>query len=119
MTSFALKVTALLLIFLGESFAIYAEIRGAHTFSIMNESFLSVFVKMFPMFVLGAACLISGYILGYRAFQNIWIVSVISVTSILLVEPTLSYLIFHQFPTRGAWIGLACGVMGLGTALFL
>lgn len=113
------KLLALTLIFLGEICLVYAEIVGAHEHGIGTQTFLSVFIKMFPITIIGGGLLIAGYITGYRAFQNIWIVSVISITSILLEEPLISWITFHQLPTRGGWLGLAFGVAGLGSALFI
>ena len=55
---------------------------------------------------------------AFKAFKNIWIVSVISITSILLIEPVLAYFIFDQLPTKGAAIGLVLGAIGLYLALF-
>jgi drug/metabolite transporter (DMT)-like permease len=55
--------------------------------------------------------------LGYRAFKNIWIVSAILVTSILVVEPTLAWFLFKEIPTLGASIGIGLGVIGLIVAL--
>jgi hypothetical protein len=57
--------------------------------------------------------------LGFRAFQNIWIVSVSSITSILIIEPLVSYAFFRQSPTTGAFIGLVFGAIGFAAALFL
>jgi hypothetical protein len=54
---------------------------------------------------------------GYRVFKNIWIVSAISITSILITEPILNYLIFHELPTKGALAGLILGVIGFVLAL--
>ncbi|NOS67128.1 MAG: hypothetical protein HOO67_02070 [Candidatus Peribacteraceae bacterium] len=119
MSGNALKILVLLLIFLGEFFVIYAEIRASNTYSLPGQSFGRVFLAMFPVFLVGGALLMSGYILGYRAFQNIWIVTAISITSVLVVEPLLAFTIFQQVPTRGAWLGLGFGTAGLLSALLL
>ncbi len=55
---------------------------------------------------------IAGYILGYKSFQNIWIVSALSITSILIIEPILGYALFQQLPTKGAFLGLILAVIG-------
>ncbi|MEM5778032.1 MAG: hypothetical protein QXK49_00160 [Candidatus Aenigmatarchaeota archaeon] len=63
--------------------------------------------------------LILGYIFGFSSFKNIWIVSIISITSILISEPILAYTFFHQMPTTGALIGLVFGVLGfISTIIF-
>jgi hypothetical protein len=74
---------------------------------------------MFLIIACAGALLIGGYILGYSAFKNIWIVSVLSMTSILVTEPFISYAIFHQLPTKGAWLGLGFGVIGSLCAILL
>jgi hypothetical protein len=56
---------------------------------------------------------------GLKIFKNIWIVSVISITSILIIEPFIAYFIGGQLPTKGAIIGLVFGVLGFAAALFL
>ena len=56
--------------------------------------------------------------LGFKAFKNIWIVGVTSITSILIAEPILALTIFQQVPTRGAVIVFILGGIGLFSALF-
>lgn len=63
--------------------------------------------------------LLVGYMLGLKAFENIYIVSVVSITSILVLEPLLAFLVLHQLPTRGAVVGLVLGGVGLFSALFV
>lgn len=119
MNTFLPKIGVIALLFLGEACAIYAEMLGARTHAISTQPFLSIFLKMLLIMFMGGALLISGYMLGFRAFRNIWIVSAISITSILIVEPILAYLLFQQLPTKGAAIGLVLGIMGFFSALFL
>ncbi|MDO8649672.1 MAG: hypothetical protein Q7R81_07915 [Candidatus Peregrinibacteria bacterium] len=119
MPSSSLKVLALFLIFAGECLSVYAATSGAFTHGIAERPFMTVFLRMFPLFTLAGALLISGFILGYRAFGNIWIVNVVSITTLLIAEPLLTWMIFHELPTRGAGIGFGFGVVGLGFALFL
>ena len=66
----------------------------------------------------GGGLVVAGYMTGFKAFKNIWIVSVISIASILLVEPIMNYFIVGQLPTRGALVGLVLGAGGLFSALF-
>lgn len=81
--------------------------------------FYQMFFKMFLVIIVSGAFLIGGYMLCFRAFKNIWVVSAISITSILIVEPLTTYLIFHELPARGPIVGLVLGVLGFVAALFL
>jgi len=112
-----LKILIILLIFIGEAACIYAEIMAAKRFA-SGRPFLQAFLKLFLIYIISGAFLISGYIFGFKAFRNIWVVSVVSITSILIVEPTLDLIIFQQWPTRGALIGLILGVIGFFSAIF-
>ncbi len=112
------KSLALALLFLGEFFAVYAEMAVARLPSLRFASTASL-SKIGIAMVIGAGALIGGYYLGYKAFQNIWIVTVISVTSILIVEPALAYTFFQELPNRGATIGLVLGSLGLLATVLL
>lgn len=109
------QILVLILIFLGETLSIYAEMIGART---LTNSFWQVFFKMFIIITFAGAMLIVGYMLGFQAFKNIWIVSVISIGAILIVEPILAYTIFQQLPTTGALIGFILGIIGIICATF-
>ena len=113
-----LKILVLLLIFAGEGLAIYAEMIGARDNNIATQSFLNIFLKMFLVIAVAGAFLIAGYMLGFNSFKNIWIVSVISITSILIIEPILAWTIFGQTPTPGAIIGFSLGTIGLFISIF-
>lgn len=105
------------MIFGGESLAILAEMLAARAYT--NQPFVQAFLKVFLMMIVGGGFLVAGYILGFRLFQNIWVVSVVSITSILIMEPLLIYLVFNQAPTRGGLIGFVLGALGFVAALFL
>jgi hypothetical protein len=117
MASLYVKILVIALIFVGEALSILAELYGAKAFS--SSPFAQVFLKFLPIMVLSVLLLLAGYMLGLKSFQNIWIVSVISITSILIVEPVLAYTIFKQMPTKGALIGLILGAAGFVAAIFL
>ncbi len=117
MKQLAWQICAVILIFIGEFIAIYAEILTSKRFSLDQTA--SIILKGFLVAAVAGAFLIAGYALGFKAFKNIWIVSVISITSILIIEPILDYTIFNQLPTRGALIGLILGAMGFISAIFL
>jgi hypothetical protein len=119
MSLFHSKTFAIILILFGEMITIYAEMLLARNNFSNPPSFLKVFWQPFLIMVIGGTLLITGYFTGFGAFKNIWIVSVISITSILIIEPTLAYTIFHQLPTKGALIGLILGAFGFISAMFL
>ena len=118
MNLFHSKIFAIVLILFGEMITIYAEMLLARN-NFSNSSLSKVFWPPFFIMVLGGTLLITGYFTGFGAFKNIWIVSVISITSILIIEPTLAYTIFHQLPTKGATLGFILGALGFIMALFI
>lgn len=113
-----MKIISLVLIISGEALAIYAELLSAKYYSNLG-SFGDSFWRSFPLIIIGGALLVAGYTLGLRSYKNIWVVSVISVTSILIIEPLLNYFFMHQIPTRGAIIGFALGILGFVSAFVL
>jgi hypothetical protein len=54
-----------------------------------------------------------------KYLENIWVVGAVSIASIVVVEPIITYLIFHELPGRGALIGLILGILAIISALFL
>jgi hypothetical protein len=119
MNLFNSKTFAIILILFGEMITIYAEMLLAKNNFSNPPSFSKIFWQPFFIMVLGGTLLITGYFTGFGAFKNIWIVSVISITSILIIEPVLAYTIFHQLPTKGALIGLVLGALGFVSTMFL
>ncbi len=113
------KILVLVLIFVGEALAIYAEMIGARTHHIASQPLLQIFLKMFLLSTIAGGFLIAGYIFGFKAFKNIWIVSAVSITSILIIEPILAWTIFQQTPTTGAIIGFVLGTVGILFSIFL
>lgn len=113
------KIASILLIIVGEFFAIGAEMVAAKKLDLATLAGGKIFLLMFITMTVAGGFLVLGYMLGYKAFQNIWIVSAISVTSILIIEPILAYVIFHELPTKGALIGLILGGVGFATTLFI
>ena len=113
------KFTAPLILFTGEVISIAAEVYGAKFFGMDANNFKAVFWRLAVPISVGAWLLLAGYMLSMEVFKNIWIVSVISITSILIAEPIIDYTITGQLPTRGAFIGLILGILGLIAALFL
>ena len=97
------KILSIFLVVLGECLSIYAEMLGAKT---------QMYWKVFLTITLGGAALVGGYMLGLAAFKNIWVITVASITSILIVEPFMGWIFFHQVPTIGPLIGFVLGMIG-------
>ncbi|MBS1489725.1 MAG: hypothetical protein JSS93_04300 [Bacteroidetes bacterium] len=112
-----MKLLAIVLIAVGEILAIYAELYSAHQMQYKNTQL--VFWIAFLLMTLAGASLLGGYMIGYKAFDNIWVVVAISVGSILVVEPIVAYILFKEIPTRGAVIGLILGMAGTLTSIFI
>jgi hypothetical protein len=113
------KFFTVLIIFAGETLAILAEIIAAKYFALNDAKFANIFLKALPIIIVAGILLLCGYMLGLRAFKNIWIVSAISITSILIAEPIINFTVTRQLPARGAIIGLAFGILGFISTLFL
>jgi len=108
-----------MLIFCGETIFIFAEIKIAHVLGANNSNFRLVFIIMLAITFISSVLLLNGYYFGYKAFKNIWTIGAISICSILLVEPILSYVIFRELPSKGTTIGFILGSLGLLTTLFV
>ncbi len=108
-----LKILVPLFIFFGESLSIYAELVGEKSNYLATQPFWQIFIKVFLLITFAGAFLVAGYMLGLQAFKSVWVVSVISITSILIVEPTIAWLFFKQIPTIGSVIGFVLGAIGL------
>lgn len=111
------KTYSIVLITLGEILAIYAELYAAHQMQVKSTG--QVYLVAFLLMTLAGAALIGGYMVGYRAFDNIWIVVAVSIGSILVVEPIVAYAMFKEMPTTGAIIGLVLGVAGTLTSMLV
>ena len=113
------KFLVILTLFLGEVLAILAEVVSAKYFALDGHNFTRIFLKAMPVVITGCILLLFGYMLGLKTFKNIWIVTAVSVTSILIAEPIINYSVTRQLPTKGAFIGLIFGVLGFCATLFL
>lgn len=107
------KLLSIGLLFFGEGLIIYAEILSAKMFYTQARPFWFVMSRVGAVALISTFMLLCGYMFGLQAFKNIWIVTVISITSILLAEPILTYTVTHQLPTKGAVVGLILGFIGL------
>jgi hypothetical protein len=113
------KLFGILVLISGEVITIGAEIYGAKYFGLEFGNFKTVFWKLVLPMTFGGFLLLTGYMLSMQSFKNIWVVTVISISSIIIAEPILNYAITHQSPTRGALIGFILGALGLLATLFL
>lgn len=112
-------ILAIVLIISGEALGIFSEIYGARLFSTHTGSPFLLFMKAFSVMIVGGGLLLAGYMIGYKNFKNIWIVSAVSISSVLVIEPILNFTLFHQPPTRGALNGLIFEVLGIISATVL
>ncbi|MDO8562052.1 MAG: hypothetical protein Q7S05_04505 [bacterium] len=113
-----LKIFAVALLFVGEILPVSAEVWAAKLTNILHLPFLEAYPKTVFVHILGSFFLIAGYIIGYKAFQNIWIVNVITISAIVIITPVATWLLIQQPPTAGAWTGLVLGFGGLIAATF-
>ncbi len=109
------KIIPLIFLFLGESIAIYSEVIAAKNIG----NFSNTFWKMSVIMAIAGLLLIAGYMYGLKYWGNIWIVGVVSIASIIIMEPIITYALFHVLPSKGALVGLIFGIMGLLSALFI
>lgn len=107
-----------LALFLGEFFAIGAEMWAAKYFG-SSANQLGVFAIAFGMSIVAALLLMYGYTYGYHAFKSIWIVTAISISGILVVEPIAALIMFRQLPELGASIAFVLAVIGIILTLVL
>lgn len=112
-----LKVISIAAIWAAEALGIFAEIYSAKLAS-TSLSMAPAILRGSLIFLPVCILIIFGYVAGYKAFGNIWIVSAISITSILVIEPVLDYAIFRQMPTLGAGVGFILGAIGFVFTLF-
>jgi hypothetical protein len=104
------KTFSIVLILIGEAVSILAEMLAAK-FQEM-ASFNTTFFVNSALFAVAGFSLIGGYMIGYKAFSNIWIITVISITSLLFLEVIIGYTVFREPLTLGALLGFLCGILG-------
>jgi drug/metabolite transporter (DMT)-like permease len=106
-----------LAIFCGEALVIGVEMWASKFFNPMRP--WAVLTPAIAVSIVGVCLLVYGYTFGYQAFKNIWIVTGISIASILVVEPLVAWLLFQEMPTTGAFIALVLGVIGIITSIMV
>jgi len=119
MNSFIIKFGIVAVIFIAEAASILSEILAAKYYADPGASFWKIFIRLSLYTLFFASFIIAGYMFGLRYFKNIWIVSVISITSILIAEPIIAFTVFRQTPTKGALLGLIFGFLGFASTLLL
>jgi len=106
------------LLIVGEILTIYAELAAA---KLPDNGALALTGLIRPSLLIAVAgvCLIVAYWMGYHVVGNIWVVTIASLTSILVLEPIVVFAMFHELPSRGAIIGFILGALGFIAALTL
>jgi hypothetical protein len=95
-----MKVWVLVAIFVGEFLFIFFEIFLANKFKDAGtiSQIFGYLLWVVPVAALFSLLILWGYIYGYRTFAKIWIITIISWSAILIIEPTLNYFIFKELP---------------------
>jgi hypothetical protein len=94
------KLIPVFLLVVWETLAIYAEMYIAEHFSVINKS-MTGFVIAAILMTIAWILLLLWYLYGYRAFNNIWVISAISITTIVIIEPILALILFKETPSVG------------------
>ena len=101
-----------LALFIGEFLIIGAEMWAAKQFGTIHNQ-LYIFLSALGVSIAGCILLVYGYTYGYQAFKNIWIVTAISISGILVVEPIVAWFLFKEFPTAGAGAAFGLAIIGI------
>ncbi len=112
-----LGISAIALMIIGEACIIYGELAAARLAVAVSRDWRDVLLLAgFACF--SGLCLLLAYALGYRATGNIWLVAVVSVLVLLICEPLLIWMLFHEVPGRGALVGFVLGALGLAATVW-
>ena len=114
-----MQISALGFIAFGELSVIYAEQLGAKLYGVLEYPFGHAFFLTLIPLIGGALCLVTGYMLGLKHFQNIWPVIAISFGSILILEPLFGYFFIGDVPEFGQAVGFTLGALGILAVIFL
>ncbi len=114
-----MQVLVLGCIFFGELFMLYAEQLGAKLYGISGYSFTHTFALTLVPLLVGAVLLVVGYMLGLKYHQNIWVITAISFSTILIAEPLFNYFYIGQTPELGSGLGVLFGILGLLAVTFI
>src|SRR6185436_1000173 len=94
------KLLVIALIAGGETSMILAQIYGAQVSSLTGRFWLTLSPGSWYFWaaVGGILLVISGYFYGITVFRNIWLVSLVSWTAVVVVETSLAWFVFHTVP---------------------
>lgn len=110
------SVIPLFLLFVGEAIYIWSEIMIAFSAKSQNSTNTT---KLIILATVAGLIIIAGYYYGYKFSKNIWLVTATSISASLIVEPLISWFVFHELPNRGAIFGLIFGILGIFSTIFL
>lgn len=116
MKNYYYMTAALLLMIFGEILTIYSEVYASKLPGKPLETPL-MFLRPIVLICIAGTCLVFAYWLGYKGTGNIWIVTVVSLTLLLILEPIVIYAMLKELPERGALIGFFLGAAGLVAAV--
>lgn len=103
------QIISVLLVIVGELFAITAEVLYSR-----GKGFYS----MAALMTIAGILLLLGYGLGYKHLKSLWIIYVVSITAILILEPIIIYFVTGETASLGTKIGFIFGLLGF-LAVFL
>lgn len=112
-----LKILVILLIFIGESFYLYAEVFSAVNASKKVFQFKDYILSVFIALV-GAIIFLGAIYIGFFSLGNIWILGAISISAIVIVQPLLAYFIFDYLPKGFALVSMILAITALIFSLF-
>jgi hypothetical protein len=107
-------IIGMLMLAVGEALAIYTEIVSAK----YHNNPKTVWWMLFWITIAGIP-LIFGYIFSFKGFNNIWMVSIISIVFILIAEPIVTWMVFKEVPTLGPILGFVFGSIGFLCVIFI
>ncbi len=110
-----MKILILLAIFIGELMFIFFEIYLAHKFraSVDSARVIKTLILVVPWAAVFSLLILWGYIYGYKYFEKIWVITIISWSSILIIEPALNYLIFKEMPAGNTLVASLLAVAAI------
>ena len=104
-----MSLLAIFAMFVGEALCIYSELLIARGGSWWWTFFL---------ITLAGIPLLYAYKYGYASAESMWPVMVISMASVLIVEPALIWGMFREVPNRGSALGFVLGVLGFMSTMW-
>lgn len=105
-------ISSLALMIFGEILTIYSEVYASKLPGHPIDTPM-MFLKPIVLISIAGVSLIFAYWLGYQGTGNIWVVTVVSLTLLLILEPIVIYVMLKELPGRGATIGFLLGAVGL------